>query len=107
MHAVQATHFRLWWLFPTAVVCGAAETIGWSGRLWSSQRPYLRLPFLMQYVLVVVPWLHCYGYVDRKVEQDFDDHHGTDIPYCRQFYHLRADHKAAGSSILSLKPYTV
>lgn len=107
VHVVQATRFRLWWLFPTAVICGVTETIGWSGRLWSSQRPYLRLPFLMQYVLVVVPRPHRYGYVDYEVKQDFDDHHGTNIPYCCQLYHLRADHKAARSSILSLKPYTV
>jgi len=48
IHAVQAFRFRIWWLFPTVVVCGITETIGWSGRLWSSKSPNLRTPFLMQ-----------------------------------------------------------
>ena len=51
IHVVQAIHFRLWWLFPTAVLCGLLEVIGWSGRLWSSKNPILQEPFIMQYVL--------------------------------------------------------
>lgn len=50
LHIVQAVRSRLWWLFPTAVVFGITELIGWSGRLWSSHNPLLRTPFLMQYV---------------------------------------------------------
>src|SRR5579863_10171138 len=66
VHAVQAFYFRLWWLFPTAVLCGIIEVIGWSGRFWSSQSPYENTPFLIQCVLVVCfvaslsvssPWL--------------------------------------------------
>jgi hypothetical protein len=51
IHVVQAIRFRLWWLFPTAVLCGLLEVIGWSGRLWSSKNPFLREPFIMQCVL--------------------------------------------------------
>ena len=51
IHVVQAIRFHLWWLFPTAVLCGLLEVIGWSGRLWSSTNPLLRKPFIMQYVL--------------------------------------------------------
>ena len=51
-HIAQAVRYRLWWLFPTAVISGIIELIGWSGRLWSSQNPLLRTPFLMQYVYI-------------------------------------------------------
>ncbi|KAI0026998.1 RTA1 like protein-domain-containing protein, partial [Vararia minispora EC-137] len=36
LHFGQALFFRLWFLLPTAVLCGALEVAGWSGRLWSS-----------------------------------------------------------------------
>ncbi|KAI0026999.1 RTA1-like protein, partial [Vararia minispora EC-137] len=35
-HLGQALFFRLWFLLPTALLCGALELAGWSGRLWSS-----------------------------------------------------------------------
>lgn len=47
-HAVEATIFRIWWLFPTAVLSGIMEILGWSGRVWSSRNPILQDPFLMQ-----------------------------------------------------------
>ena len=50
LHIAQAVRYRLWWLFPTAVLSGITEILGWSGRLWSSQNPLLRTPFLIQYV---------------------------------------------------------
>jgi hypothetical protein len=53
-HVAQAIRFRLWWLFPTAVLCGLLEVIGWCGRLWSSKNPHLHKPFVMQWVPVVV-----------------------------------------------------
>lgn len=40
----------MWWLLPTAVLAGIGETVGWTGRLWSSYSPTLDDPFLMQYV---------------------------------------------------------
>jgi hypothetical protein len=48
IHIAQATRYRLWWLFPTIVVGGVCEVLGWSGRLWSSFEPRLLNPYLMQ-----------------------------------------------------------
>jgi hypothetical protein len=38
----------MWWLLPTAALCGVIELLGWSGRLWSSISPTADTPFLMQ-----------------------------------------------------------
>ncbi|KAL7284369.1 hypothetical protein ACG7TL_001659 [Trametes sanguinea] len=54
IHAVQAIWSRLWWLFPTAVLAGIAELLGWSGRLWSSISPLLVDPYLMQIVTTII-----------------------------------------------------
>ena len=48
IHSVQAYRSRLWWLFPSAVLCGLLEIAGWSGRLWSSQNPFLFSPYVLQ-----------------------------------------------------------
>ncbi|KAJ7162969.1 RTA1 like protein-domain-containing protein [Mycena filopes] len=48
LHIGQATYYRMWWLFPTACLCGIGELVGWSGRLWSSFSPSLDNPFMMQ-----------------------------------------------------------
>ncbi|KAJ2969930.1 hypothetical protein NUW54_g12851 [Trametes sanguinea] len=48
LHVLQAGWSRLWWLFPTAVLAGITEVIGWSGRLWSSINPHAVDPYLMQ-----------------------------------------------------------
>ncbi|KAJ6496238.1 RTA1-like protein [Mycena sanguinolenta] len=48
LHVAQATYFRMWWLFLTAVLCGVGEVIGWSGRLWSSITPIDKTPFTIQ-----------------------------------------------------------
>ncbi|KZV76205.1 RTA1-domain-containing protein [Peniophora sp. CONT] len=48
LHVAQAIYFRLWFLLPTAVVCGLGELIGWSGRLWSSYNVLNENAFLMQ-----------------------------------------------------------
>ena len=50
VHIAQASRFRLWWLFPTAVLCGLLEILGWSGRLWSSRNATLHKAFDMQCV---------------------------------------------------------
>ena len=105
VHAVQAIRFRIWWLFPTAVVCGVTETIGWSGRLWSSKSPLSRTPFLMQCVLTMFSRLH--HDADCEARQDFHDNNGTNIPYCGQFSYLGTNHKAVRSAILSPEPRTV
>lgn len=43
-------------MLPTLVLCGLSEVIGWAGRVWSAKNPYLRDPFLMQYVLRICSW---------------------------------------------------
>ncbi|KAJ7054248.1 RTA1-domain-containing protein [Mycena amicta] len=54
MHIAQATYYRMWWLFPTACLCGLGEVIGWSGRLWSSFSPSLFNPYLIQICCTVI-----------------------------------------------------
>ncbi|KAJ7115433.1 RTA1-like protein [Mycena epipterygia] len=54
LHIGQATYYRMWWLFPTACLCGFGEVLGWSGRLWSSFSPSLFNPFIMQFVSTVI-----------------------------------------------------
>lgn len=43
----------MWWLLPTAVLCGVMEILGWSARLWSSISPTMQTPFIIQ---LVEPW---------------------------------------------------
>ncbi|KAJ7861441.1 RTA1 like protein [Mycena olivaceomarginata] len=54
LHAVQAIYFRMWWLFPTACLCGIGELIGWSGRLWSSFSPRAADPYMMQITTTII-----------------------------------------------------
>jgi len=54
LHLGQAIRSRLWWLLPTAFICGIGETIGWAARLWSSKNPYLLTPFLMQISTTII-----------------------------------------------------
>jgi hypothetical protein len=48
VHTIQALYFRLWWLIPSAILCGFLEVAGWSSRLWSSRHPFLFPPFIIQ-----------------------------------------------------------
>lgn len=48
LHFGQSVWYRMWWLIPTAVLSGAGEMAGWSGRLWSSIRPLNNTPFSIQ-----------------------------------------------------------
>ncbi|KAJ7108976.1 RTA1 like protein-domain-containing protein [Mycena crocata] len=48
IHIGQAMHYRMWWLFPTAVLCGVTEVVGWGGRMWSSLAPENSTPFTIQ-----------------------------------------------------------
>ncbi|KAK6969103.1 RTA1 like protein-domain-containing protein [Favolaschia claudopus] len=48
LHIGQSVYFRLWWLLPTAALCGVGELVGWGGRLWSSFSPREDTPFIIQ-----------------------------------------------------------
>jgi hypothetical protein len=50
----QATRYRIWWLFPTAILAGLGEVLGWSARLWSSKNPPLSNPFLIQISTTII-----------------------------------------------------
>jgi len=53
-HLFQALYFRLWFLLPSAVLCGLGELIGWSGRLWSSINPLNSNAFLIQISTTII-----------------------------------------------------
>ncbi|KAG8879958.1 hypothetical protein FRB97_001257 [Tulasnella sp. 331] len=46
-HLFQTIRYRTWWWF-TLVTCGFVECIGWAGRVWGSQNPWIMSPYLMQ-----------------------------------------------------------
>lgn len=54
LHLGQAIRSKLWWMIPTMVVGCLGETIGWAGRLWSSQNPHRLDPFLMQITTTIM-----------------------------------------------------
>ncbi|KAJ7160614.1 RTA1-domain-containing protein [Mycena crocata] len=54
LHTAQAVYFRMWWLLPTACLCGVGELIGWSGRLWSSISPRAADPYMMQITTTII-----------------------------------------------------
>jgi len=48
VHLAQAIRYRIWWWVPTVFICGLSEVIGWSGRVWGSQNPWIMTPYLIQ-----------------------------------------------------------
>ncbi|KIJ55224.1 hypothetical protein M422DRAFT_100481, partial [Sphaerobolus stellatus SS14] len=55
IHLIQGAFlFRLWWTLPTVVLAGIGEVVGWSARLWSSQNPVDKTPFLMQISATII-----------------------------------------------------
>jgi len=48
LHVGQATAYRMWWLFPTVVLGGIGEILGWTGRLWSTKNILHETPFMIQ-----------------------------------------------------------
>ncbi|KAF9479945.1 RTA1 like protein, partial [Pholiota conissans] len=54
LHLGQAAYYHMWWLIPTACLCGLLEVIGWSGRLWSAFSPPLSSPFEMQITATII-----------------------------------------------------
>ncbi|KAJ7738232.1 RTA1-like protein [Mycena maculata] len=54
LHYGQAMYYRVWWLLPTATLCGIGELIGWSGRLWSSISPTASDPYMIQVSTTII-----------------------------------------------------
>ncbi|KAJ6557562.1 RTA1-domain-containing protein [Mycena capillaripes] len=54
LHVGQATYHRMWFLFPTACLCGLGELVGWSGRLWSAFSPSFSNPYMMQITSTII-----------------------------------------------------
>ncbi|KAJ7154320.1 hypothetical protein C8R43DRAFT_1126400 [Mycena crocata] len=45
LHVGQAVYYGMWWLFPTAALCGVGELLGWGARLMSSSDVLASNPF--------------------------------------------------------------
>ncbi|KAI0047690.1 RTA1-like protein [Auriscalpium vulgare] len=55
VHLGQAIWWRMWWLLPTVVLCGALEIMGWIGRLWSSfNNGTILSPFMLQSITTIL-----------------------------------------------------
>ncbi|KAK0201364.1 RTA1 like protein-domain-containing protein [Desarmillaria ectypa] len=54
LHFCQAVAFRQAWVFPTIFLCGVAEIVGWSCRLWSYNDIFLLRPFEIQYFCLMI-----------------------------------------------------
>ncbi|KAF7345895.1 putative RTA1-like protein [Mycena venus] len=54
LHIGQAIHYRMWWLFLSAILAGILETVGWGGRLWSSKSPQIFEAYEIQIVCTVI-----------------------------------------------------
>ncbi|KAK0477397.1 RTA1 like protein-domain-containing protein [Armillaria novae-zelandiae] len=53
-HTAQTIYFRMWWAFPTIILAGCLEILGWSGRFWSSISPSLSSPFMIQITATII-----------------------------------------------------
>ncbi|VDC01748.1 unnamed protein product [Peniophora sp. CBMAI 1063] len=53
-HVIQAMYFKLWFLLPTAVLCGVGELAGWTGRLMSSNNVLNHNGFLIQITSTII-----------------------------------------------------
>ncbi|TFK31659.1 RTA1 like protein-domain-containing protein [Crucibulum laeve] len=54
IHTGQSIRSRIWWLFPTACLCGILEVLGWVARLWSSFNVTAKQPFEMQITATII-----------------------------------------------------
>ncbi|KAF7300870.1 hypothetical protein MKEN_01313300 [Mycena kentingensis (nom. inval.)] len=54
LHTAQAAYYRVWWLLPTAVLCGIGELIGWGARLWSALNNNADMPFTIQISTTII-----------------------------------------------------
>ena len=52
VHLAFALRYRLWWAFPTILLAGAGEILGWIGRSWSTWDVTNKTPFRIQSVTI-------------------------------------------------------
>ena len=101
LHLGQAIRYRTWWLLPTACFCGVIELLGWSGRLWSSISPLLTTPYQIQWVELVLVFLHV---TDQVVRQDNLYHYCAHSTPHREFRCSWRHDEAAGFWLQSVEP---
>ena len=53
LHGGQSLHHRLFWLLPTAFLCGLAETLGWVSRLWLHHSPANETALQIMFVILL------------------------------------------------------
>ncbi|KAG2014317.1 hypothetical protein CC2G_011147 [Coprinopsis cinerea AmutBmut pab1-1] len=54
VHMGQATVRKQWYLFPTAILCGILEILGWAYRLKSHFEPFAKDPFKIQTIATIL-----------------------------------------------------
>ncbi|KAG8785163.1 hypothetical protein FRC15_001879 [Serendipita sp. 397] len=54
LHLGQAIRYKTWWMIPSVFIGNFGETVGWSGRFWSSKNPGLLDPYLMQITCTII-----------------------------------------------------
>ena len=96
-HFFQAFYYRVWWLLPTAFLAGVLECAGWAARFWSSQKPALLKPYIIQWV---------YGFEDRvgntaidRAIQDDGYHHRANASARDKLHHSRKTHPSTRPSV--------
>jgi hypothetical protein len=101
IHTIQALYYRAWWFFPTTVIAGIAEVVGWSGRLRSSFDPIALTPFLVQQVnLHIFNSAHKF---DRFFLQNYHHHHRTNSTRRYKFYYSWSSHQQARKTVQSFE----
>ncbi|KAJ2915435.1 hypothetical protein MD484_g4983, partial [Candolleomyces efflorescens] len=77
-HTGLAIYRKMWWIFPTVVLCGALESLGWSARNWSHSEPNNLAPFQIQIIATIIaptPLLAAtfviFGEIIRRIGQTY------------------------------------
>jgi hypothetical protein len=86
----------MWWLLPTAALCGIGELAGWTGRLWSALSPTDSTPFTIQSVPIIFLAFATY----RPRPQDLHHDHSADPAAGSELYDHVADRSTAWHTIL-------
>jgi hypothetical protein len=89
----------MWWLFPTACLCGVGELIGWSGRLWSAYNVDASDPFMMQCVSQATPGTTLLPYLPDF--QNLRDNHFPDAPHRSELHSSVSDSGVPGALLLA------